>query len=262
MTSLYEQCRKEILAHRERQEELGRHAEDLAAEVQAEREGREQLENELDSLERQREDDTRRRQRTLEEKEAELRSALDNASRQKAILSERDADLAALQAALKNLEVETRRAGESHTSNKFSLELELDRLKRDVERMEDDLNRARAELADREAQNREREGQMDRLHAANRDLTAELATQTQARLNATEKLDSTQASLKVAETELTAMRARMSDLEQRLSKDQRSLLTNESQFRDQLTERNTLLLTIYQYMDKILGVDKSPVSCA
>ncbi|KXN87015.1 Anucleate primary sterigmata protein B [Leucoagaricus sp. SymC.cos] len=29
-------------------------------------------------------------------------------------------------------------------------------------------------------------------------------------------------------------------------------------FRDQLTERNTLLLTIYQYLDKILGVDKVP----
>ena len=262
MTSLYEQCRKEIIAHRERQEELGRHAENLAAEVQAEREGREQLENELDSLERHREDDTRRHQRTLEEKDAELRSALDNVSRQKAILTERDADLAGLQAALKSLEVETRRAGESHTSDKFSLELELDRHKRDVARMEDDLNRVRADLADREAQTRDREGQIDRLHTANRDLTAELAIQTQARLNAAEKLDNAQISFKAAETELTAMRLRMSALEQRLSEDQRALLSNESQFRDQLTERNTLLLTIYQYMDKILGVDKEPVSCA
>ena len=42
-------------------------------------------------------------------------------------------------------------------------------------------------------------------------------------------------------------------------KDQRALLSAEAQYRDQLTERNTLLLTIYQYMDKILGVDKTPV---
>ena len=196
----------------------------------------------------------------IEEKEAETRSALEDASRHKALISERDADLAALQAALKSLEVETRRAGESHTNDKFSLELELDRLKRDLARMEDDLNRSRAELADRETQTRERESQIDKLHAANRDLTADLATQTQARLNATEKLDSTQASLRTAEAELNNMRSRVNDLEQRLSKDQRSLLSNESQFRDQLTERNTLLLTIYQYMDKILGVDKSLVS--
>ena len=50
------------------------------------------------------------------------------------------------------------------------------------------------------------------------------------------------------------------DEEERLGKDQRSLLSVEGQYRDQLTERNTLLLTIYQYMDKILGVDKTPVS--
>lgn len=38
------------------------------------------------------------------------------------------------------------------------------------------------------------------------------------------------------------------------------MLASENQYRDQLTERNTLLLTIYQYLEKILGVDKTPVS--
>jgi hypothetical protein len=65
--------------------------------------------------------------------------------------------------------------------------------------------------------------------------------------------------LRIAEGEAVAYKSKVADLEQRLSKDQRSLLTAESQYRDQLTERNTLLLTIYQYMDKILGVDKTPV---
>jgi len=53
----------------------------------------------------------------------------------------------------------------------------------------------------------------------------------------------------------------ISERRRRLSaKDQLALLNAENQYRNQLTERNTLLLTIYQYMDKILGVDKSPVS--
>ena len=56
------------------------------------------------------------------------------------------------------------------------------------------------------------------------------------------------------------LKTRIAELEQRLSKDQRALLSAEAQYRDQLTERNTLLLTIYQYMDKIVGVDKTPVS--
>ncbi|KAF9239075.1 hypothetical protein BU15DRAFT_88115 [Melanogaster broomeanus] len=73
-----------------------------------------------------------------------------------------------------------------------------------------------------------------------------------------DKLDATQASLKTAEVELAPLRTKVHELEARLAKDQKSLLSSENQYRDQLTERNTLLLTIYQYMDKILGVDKTP----
>lgn len=38
------------------------------------------------------------------------------------------------------------------------------------------------------------------------------------------------------------------------------MLSTEASYRDQISERNTLLLTIHQYMEKILGVDKTPVS--
>ena len=79
------------------------------------------------------------------------------------------------------------------------------------------------------------------------------------RLNLSEKLDDSQANLRSAESETATLRTRIAELEQRLSKDQRALLSAEAQYRDQLTERNTLLLTIYQYMDKIVGVDKTPV---
>ena len=139
---------------------------------------------------------------------------------------------------------------------RFSLQLEVDRLKRDLERLEDDLSRARKEMDDKETKNREREGAIDKLHAENRDLASRLAAQ---RLNVADKLDGVRGQLKSAESEVATFRGRVNELEQRLSKDQRSLLSAESQYRDQLTERNTLLLTIYQYMDKILGVDKTPV---
>jgi chromosome segregation ATPase len=125
--------------------------------------------------------------------------------------------------------------------------------------VEDELARARREVEEREGRGREREGTLDGLHAQNRDLKSQLAVQTQARLNVAEKLDKVQGDLRAAEAEAGAMKGRVGDLESRLSKDQRALLSAENQYRDQLTERNTLLLTIYQYMDKILGVDKTPV---
>jgi chromosome segregation ATPase len=260
MTDLYEARSQDIHAHRARQEELARHVEDLVDELNREQETRERAETDLKSANKEHDAALRRERRAMEGKDSALQSALDDLSRTKELLRQRESDLAAVQSALETIEKESRKAGETHTTARFSLQLEVDRLKRDLERLEDDLARARKDVDDRDAKNRDREGSLDKLHAENRDLASQLAAQTQARLNMGEKLDGVQSSLRSAESELAVFKMRVADLEQRLSKDQRSLLTAESQYRDQLTERNTLLLTIYQYMDKILGVDKTPVS--
>jgi chromosome segregation ATPase len=202
----------------------------------------------------------RRQRRTIETKDSALQSALDDLARTQALLDQRNMESQAVKDALQTLETETKRVGETHTTAKFSLQLEVDRLQRDLERLEVDLARARKDLDERDNKGRDRDDVLDKLHTENRDLAAQLAAQTQARLNLSEKLDDTQSGLKNAEAETASLRARIQDLEQKLSKDQRSLMSAEAQYRDQLTERNTLLLTIYQYMDKILGVDKTPVS--
>jgi chromosome segregation ATPase len=259
MTDLYDQCSQDILAHRSRQEELARHVEDLVAEVRKEREARERAELDLNRADKEHDSELRRERRSLEAKESALQSALNDLARTQSLLTQRESDLAAVQSSLQGMESESKRLGETHTTARFSLQLEVDRLKRDLERLEDELTRARKDLDDREAKSRDRDTNIDKLHAENRDLASQLAAQTQARLNVSDKLDGVQGNLRAAESELATFKARVNELEQRLSKDQRSLLSAESQYRDQLTERNTLLLTIYQYMDKILGVDKTPV---
>lgn len=256
---MYEQCSQDIHAHRARQEELARYVEDLAAELNREREAREQAESDLTKADKDHDTELRRERRAMETKESALQSALNDLARAQSLLSQRESDLAAVQSSLQTIESESKRLGETHTTARFSLQLEVDRLKRDLERVEEELSRARKDVDDREVKSRDRDNNIDRLHADNRDLASQLAAQTQARLNVSEKLDSVQASLRAAEAEVSTFRDRVNELEQRLSKDQRSLLSAESQYRDQLTERNTLLLTIYQYTDKILGVDKTPV---
>lgn len=260
MTDMYEECSQEIHAHRSRQEELARHVETLVDELEREREARERLENDFDTADREHDEKFRAERRTLEAKESALQSALTDLAKTQSLLTQREADLQAVQTALQTLENDLKRAGETHSTARFSLQLEVDRLKRDLERLEDELSRARSDLNDKDNKGRDRDGDIDKLHAENRDLASQLAAQTQARLNISEKLDTTQTSLKAAEAEVASFRSRIVELEMRLSKDQRSLLSAENQFRDQLTERNTLLLTIYQYTDKILGVDKTPVS--
>jgi len=259
-TEMYEACSQDIHAHRSRQEELARHVEDLVSEVDLERSAHERAESDLDAADQEHDAAMRREKRSIEAKESALQSALNDLARTQSILSEREADLQRVRSALQTLEGDSRRLGENHTSARFSLQLESDRLKRDLERLEDELARARKDLDDKETKNRDRDSVVDRLHVENRDLASQLAAQTQARLNLSDKVDLLIANLKVAEGDAASYKAKALELEQRLSKDQRSLLNAESQYRDQLTERNTLLLTIYQYLDKILGVDKTPVS--
>ncbi|KAJ3856076.1 hypothetical protein EV368DRAFT_33225 [Lentinula lateritia] len=258
MTEMYENCRQDIHTHHSRQEELATHVETLVDELEHEREARERAESDLDAADKEHDAKLRAECRTLEAKESALQSTLDDLARTQSLLTQREADLLAVQTVLQTLETQSKRAGETHSTAQFSLQLEVDRLKRDLERLEAELSRARADLNDKDHKGRDRDGAFDKLHAENRDLASQLAAQTQARLNISEKLDNAQASLRTAESDIASFKTRVSELEMRLSKDQRSLLSAESQYRDQLTERNTLLLTIYQYMDKILGVDKTP----
>jgi chromosome segregation ATPase len=259
MSAMYEACSQEIHAHRSRQEELAQHAEHLVNELQRERTACERLNADLVAAEKEHDAALRREKRTLEAKESALQSALGDMTRAQSLLSQREKDLDAVQTALQTFETESKRMGENHTTAQFSLQLEADRLKRDLERVEDELSRVRKELDDKDVRHRERDSMLDKLHAENLELSSQLAAQTQARLNLSEKLDLIMTNLKHVESESAGFKSKVADLEQRLSKDQRSLLNAESQYRDQLTERNTLLLTIYQYLDKILGVDKTPV---
>ncbi|TFK45915.1 hypothetical protein OE88DRAFT_1668544 [Heliocybe sulcata] len=249
---------EEVEKLRAREDELAQHIESLVDELRRERESREDVQSQITAIQQEHDIELRQERRALEAKESALESALTDLSRTQSLLAQRDADLGAVQAALQKVENESKKTSESHTTAKFSMQLEVDRLKRDLERVEDELARARKELDSRDGKTRERDGVIDKLHAENRDLASQLAAQTQARLNVSEKLDALQAQAKSVETDGAAFKARVAELEQRLAKDQRALLAAEAQYRDQLTERNTLLLTIYQYMDKILGVDRTP----
>lgn len=260
VVELYEQCKAELTDSLYKRDELSHHVENLIGEIGKLQEERDQLARDADAVDQENDVEYRRQRRAIETKESALQSALDDLARTQALLDQRNMEYQVMRDSLQTLEAESKRAGETHTTAKFSLQLEVDRLQRDLERLEVDLTRARKDLEERDNKGRDRDSVLDKLHAENRDLAAQLAAQTQARLNLSDKLDDTQSGFKAAEAETASLRFRVQELEQKLSKDQRSLMSAEAQYRDQLTERNTLLLTIYQYMDKILGVDKTPVS--
>lgn len=62
----------------------------------------------------------------------------------------RDRDLTNLQTALRSLEDERHKLGSAASSDQRSLELEIDRLRRDLTTTEDEVDRARDELREKE----------------------------------------------------------------------------------------------------------------
>ena len=61
-------------------------------------------------------------------------------------ISERDRDVRDLQTALKSLESDKRRIGDDHLDDRRSLQLEVDRVRRDLDRSQDDLEHAQQEV--------------------------------------------------------------------------------------------------------------------
>ena len=129
-----------------------------------------------------------------------LRQRNNDLARIQLLLTQRESDLGAIQSSLQGLKSELKRLGETHTTMRFSLQLEVDSLKWDLERLEDDLSCAQKEIDSKETKNCERDGV--KLRAENRDLTSQLAVQTQARLNVAEKLDGVQGQSRSAESEV------------------------------------------------------------
>ncbi|SCZ97806.1 BZ3501_MvSof-1269-A2-R1_Chr7-2g09322 [Microbotryum saponariae] len=183
----------------------------------------------------------------------ELGQAHDDMQHYKTVLDAREVDIQKLQDALNGLESSTRRLGESHVNDRFALDIECDRLKRDLARCEQELQLAKEDLEDRTASIRAKDMTLATLQSENKDLTKDLAEQRQARLALTDKHDAAAKTLRDTQLELSAARDRLRVIEEQLSTDHRQLSRTENQYRDQLTERNTLLLTVHQYMDKIVG---------
>ncbi|KAF6764547.1 hypothetical protein DFP72DRAFT_1163472 [Ephemerocybe angulata] len=257
LADAYDQAQASISEHMARQEELATHIEALVAELEATRDQSERTAANLTSLTSKLESQSMSSKRAMEEKEREIGRLRDEVERKERLVKEREADLAQLQDAFGSVERERKELGESVAGERFSAQLECDRLRRDLERAEDDLARLRADLASKEGLLREKEAQLDRWSQDNRELKNELGEVKQAKINLGEKVDELKEREKERERETTTMRARVRELEERLGKEGRDVGRMEGMYRDQLTERNTLLLTIYQYLDKIVGVEKS-----
>ncbi|SPO25880.1 related to Myosin heavy chain [Ustilago trichophora] len=220
--------------------------EDLKAEERA-------LDDAHAEWERKLEETEERMSRTVRDKDEAILALEKELNQMEDDLATRKADVQTLQDALRAKENESFRMGQSSANDKYSLELEIDRLKRDLARCEDDLARARKELDRKDDALRQKEETLAQLHSELRDAQAKLASEMQSHLGLSERFEAQQNAIKAERKELEAARAKVEELEHELNDGERATLRTEQATRDALNQRNTLLLTIYQQMGKILA---------
>lgn len=92
--------------------------------------------------------------------------------------------------------------------------------------------------------------------ATNNDISAQLAHQTQSRLNLSDQLDATSKTLRQTQDDVANLRDRLQRAEKDQSGNSRSTGRANADYRDQLSERNSLLQSVYQAIDKAVGMDK------
>ena len=170
-------------------------------------------------------------------------------------LTERDRDLLSVQGALQSLEDERRKLGDEQTSDRSSLELEMNRVKRDLTAAKDELKRARGEVDGSEEKLRQRDLERAQLLEKLRDLEARLASERQGRLNLSDKLDSANKNWRQHERDAVALRERIEELEPLLTETQQERFQLERQSEQQRQERSELLLRVFKDVNKFLGTD-------
>lgn len=208
-------------------------------------------------------------------------------------ISERDRDVRDLQNALKGLESDKRRIGDDHLDDRRSLELEIDRVKRDLVRSQDDLEHAQQEIDRLETSLSQQRADLSEMvsliaqsHPASHDthilvfqaeekssIESLLTSERQERLKLSDKLNAAEKvrdrwlsvvaqvtlivifsqSAKQAEHELVALRERIEELE-RNSGPSRTLTPRRGSDMAQ-KDASTLLQSIYIKVAKLCGIE-------
>jgi len=167
----------------------------------------------------------------------------------------KDADLESLQNLLRSVEDQHRRLGDERTSDQRSLELEIDRLKRDLSVLEDELERARDELSQREQALHARDLEVAHLMDNKRDIESKLATERQGRLTLSDKLDAMTKTARQHEREATSLREQLSSTEPRINQMQTARNAAARDSERQKQERTDLLVRVLKDVNRFLGVE-------
>ena len=194
-------------------------------------------------------------QRLMNELNREASSAKDEARRLKKNLSARDIEATTWKERFLELENSLREALGDLNGTRSSLLSSIIKLQKELERTALDLESTRAKLDEKESLLRNRDALLESHGLESRKLADLLDRERQARRADKHSFEQALKSQQQASRTITQNNSRISDLEIARSQDRKRFASLEQQYRDQLSERNTLFLTIWKRLSAMCGPD-------
>ncbi|XMA13782.1 hypothetical protein WAI453_006573 [Rhynchosporium graminicola] len=194
-------------------------------------------------------------QQVINDLNREASSAKDEARRLRKSLTSREVEAAEWKQRLMELESNLREALGDLNGTRSSLLSSIAKLQRELENTIRDLDATKASLAEKERLIKHRDSLLESHALESRKLADMLDKERQSHRNTKHQFETFQKTQQHTTRTLTQHESRVLELETSRQQDRRKISTLENSFKDQMNERNQLLLALWNRLSALCGTD-------
>ncbi|SMR60687.1 unnamed protein product [Zymoseptoria tritici ST99CH_1E4] len=194
-------------------------------------------------------------QKVLDDLNSENAKSKDEVRRLRRSLATKEVESGSWKQKLDELEQNLRSILGDPDGTKQSLLAEIEKLQRDLETTAGQLDRAKMDLSDKDRLLRHRDGLLESTSLESRRLSDLLEKERSSRKHDLEQFEKASRGQATHMRTIAQQESRVLELETAYSQDKRKMALLESQFRDQLSDRNTLLFALWNRLSTLCGAD-------
>lgn len=194
-------------------------------------------------------------QKVLDDLNSEGGKSKDEVRKLRRALSAKEVEASTWKQKLEELEQSLRNALGDPNGTKPSLLSEIERLQRELESTANGLDRAKMDVADKDRLLRHRDGLLESTSLESRRLSDLLDKERASRKHDLDMFEKTSRGQASHMRTVAQKESQILELETKYSQDKRKMSQLEQQFRDQLHERNNLLLALWNRLSTLCGAD-------
>ena len=194
-------------------------------------------------------------QKVLDDLNTESQKTKDEVRKLRRNLSAKEVEASTWKQRLEELEQSLRHAIGDPNGTKQSFVAEIERLQRDLESTANRLDRGKMDLADKDRLLRHRDGLLESTSLESRRLSDLLDKERASRRHDLEQFERSSRGQATHMRTIAQQESRVLELEATYTQDKRKMAALEQQYRDQLAERNNLLLALWNRLSTLCGAD-------